>query len=311
MQPPDELMVQRLLPALRLLISRSLRDQGYSQTKISSMLGITQASVSLYNSSSAGKAYDSLASLSVGAEDADRYTALLSEDLKRNPVYAVETLATIWAGLLGRGAICEAHRGIYPSLAQCDVCIREFGQKTGERSETIAQVADAVRLLESSRTFVSVMPQVSVNLACLAGESESPDDVVAIPGRIVRVKNSAKAMQPPAAGSSKHMARVLLLVRKRNKEFRAVINLRYDPKMLPVLKALGLTALEIGGYPRFEVGDPTLDALRTKLLDSRARFDAVIDSGSRGIEPNLYLFGRDAMEVARLAVRASELYSAS
>jgi hypothetical protein len=273
------------------------------------MLGITQASVSLYNSSSARKAYASLASLSVDTESADRYAALLSEDLKRNPVYAVETLGTIWAGLLGSGAICEAHRGIYPSLAQCDVCIREFGQRRGERSDTIAQVAEAVKLLESSRTFVSVMPQVSVNLACLAGGSDSPDDVVAIPGRIVRVKDSARAMQPPAAGSSKHMARVLLLVRKRIREFRAVINIRYDSKMAEVLEALGLKTLEIGGYSRSETGDPTLEALRNKLLSSKAEFSAVIDSGTKGIEPNLYLFGKDAMEVARLAIRASEAYS--
>jgi hypothetical protein len=273
------------------------------------MLGITQASVSLYNSSSARKAYASLASLSVDEESADRYAALISEDLKRNPVYAVETIGTIWTGLLGSGAICEAHKGAYPSLAQCDVCIRKFGQRPSERSETIAQVAEAVKLLESSRTFVSVMPQVSVNLACLAGGSDSLDDVVAIPGRIVRVKDSARAMQPPAAGSSKHMARVLLLVRKRIGKFRAVVNLRYDSKMAEVLKALGLKALEIGGYSRSETGDPTLSALRNKLLSSKAEFDAVIDSGTKGIEPNLYLFGKDAMEVARLAIRASEVYS--
>jgi hypothetical protein len=153
------------------------------------------------------------------------------------------------------------------------------------------------------------MPQVSVNLACLAGGSDSLDDVVAIPGRIVRVKDSARAMQPPAAGSSKHMARVLLLVRRRIGKFRAVVNLRYDSKMAEVLKALGLKALEIGGYSRSETGDPTLSALRNKLLSSKAEFDAVIDSGTKGIEPNLYLLGKDAMEVARLAIRASEVYS--
>lgn len=274
------------------------------------MLGITQASVSVYNSSDPRKAYSSLASISVGKEDADRYAALLSEDLKRNPVYAVETLTTVWRGLLGKGSVCDAHRKAYPSLSQCDVCMREFGEKMGEPSETIAQVAEAVKLIESSPTFVFVMPEVSVNIACLAGESDSPEDVVAIPGRIVRVKNSARAMQPPTLGSSRHLARILLLVRRRRKDLHAVINLRYDSKMSMILKALELRSLEIGGYSWSEGKDPTLEALTDKLLASKGEFDAVIDSGSKGIEPNVYLFGINAVEAARLAIRASEFYSA-
>jgi predicted fused transcriptional regulator/phosphomethylpyrimidine kinase/predicted transcriptional regulator len=310
MQPPDELMVRQFLPALRLLTARSIMKQGYSQARVSSMLGITQASVSHYGSKSSDRAYASLASLSVSREEVERYVALLSEDLKRDPVYAVETLVTIWTSLLDRGSICEAHRRLYPSLVRCDVCTRRFRERTGEPSDTIVRVAEAVKLLESSPAFVSVMPEVSVNLASLAGESDSPENVVAIPGRIVRVRNSAKAMQPPALGSSKHMAKVLLLVRKRRPDFRAVINIRYDSKMVEVLKDLRLRILEIGRYSRSEVEDPTLEALGSKLLATKAEFDAVVDPGSRGIEPNLYLFGRDAMEVARLAVRSSELYSA-
>lgn len=275
------------------------------------MLGMTQPSVSLYDSSDTKRAYAALAKLSVSREEADRYTALLSEDLKRNPAYAVETLGTVWTGLLGRGAICEEHRRMYPMLVQCDVCMREFGSRMGERSEAIAQVAGAVKFLESSKTFVSVMPEVSVNLACLAGGSSSLEDVVAVPGRIVRVNDSARAMRPPAAGSSKHMAGVLLLAHKRCEGFGAVINLRYDSKMARVVKDLKLRVLEIGGYSRTGAGDPTLDALTNKLVASKIEFDAVVDSGSKGIEPNLYLFDRDAMGVARLAVRVSELYSAS
>ncbi len=309
MQPPDELMVQQFLPAIRLLVARSLRGQGYSQTKISSMLGITQASVSLYGSSSAQKAYLTLASLSVGREDADRYAALLSEDLKRNPVYAVETLITLWTTLLGKGAICEAHRRAYPSLAQCDFCIREFGRTKGERSDAIALVTEAVKMIEGSPTFVSVMPEVSVNIAFLAGDSESPEDVVAVPGRIVRVKDSARAMQRPAPGASKHMAGVLLLVRKRRRDVRAAVNLRYDARIAATLKTLGLRTLAIGGYPPSKGEDPTLGALTSRLLASKGDFDAIVDTGSRGIEPNLYLFGSDPREVAKLAIEISEKYS--
>jgi len=308
-QPPDELMVQQFLPAMRLLVARSLLKQGLPQTRVSSMMGITQASVSHYGTSVPGKAYSALQRFSLSRADADRYAALLGEDLRRDPSRAVGTLMTIWTGVLGRGAACSAHREEYPSLAGCEVCLKVFGE-TGPRTEAIARVAEAVRLLESSPAFVRVMPEVSVNLACLAGESDAPEDVVAIPGRIVRVKDSARATEPPTFGSSKHLAGVLLLVRHRRPDFRAVINIRYDQAVASVVKRLGLVVLEIGKYSRAGGGDSTLSALREKLRTVRSEFDAVADLGAEGIEPSLYLFARDATGVAELAVRVAAAYSA-
>ncbi|MDV3277357.1 MAG: hypothetical protein LYZ69_02680 [Nitrososphaerales archaeon] len=310
MHPPDELMVGTFLPAMRLLVSRVLRSQGYSQNRISSMIGITQASVSLYLSSSPSKAHASLASLSLTSEDAERYAALLAEDVKRSPVYGVDTLSSLWTSLLGRGLVCDAHRKLYPSLSECDVCIKEYGQRHDDRSGALAHVAEAVRIVESTPGFVSVMPEVSVNIAYLAGDSATTSDVVAVPGRIVKVRNSAKALLQPEFGASGHMARMLLLVRQRRKEVRAAINLRYDEKMARVLKRMGLKCFQIGGYSPSGREDPTVGALASVFLKDRKPFDAVVDSGGRGTEPDVYMFGRDAVEVARMAVKAAELYSA-
>ncbi|MDV3244042.1 MAG: hypothetical protein LYZ66_02555 [Nitrososphaerales archaeon] len=310
MQPPDELMVGVFLPSMRQLVARALRSQGLSQNRISGLLGITQASVSLYLSSGTQKAYSSLATLSLGREDADRYAALLAEDVKRSAVYGVETLGSVWRNMLGSGMVCEAHRKLYPSLAQCDVCVKEYGSKRAGRSDAISQVREAVKILEGSRALVSVMPEVSVNLALAEDDSSSPADVVAVPGRIVRVKGAAKAMLPPEYGASRHMARVLLLVRRRRGEVRAAVNLRYDKRMNAVLRKLRLTRLEIGGYVPSGLEDPTVEALAAKLAGTKAEFDVVVDHGGEGVEPNLYLFGKSAIEVARLAVKVAGLYSA-
>ncbi|HYB45311.1 MAG TPA: thiamine-phosphate synthase family protein, partial [Nitrososphaerales archaeon] len=177
MQPPDELMVQVFLPAMRQLVARELRSQGLSQSRISSMLGVTQASVSLYLSSKPERAYSDLESLSVQREEADRNATLLAEDVKRSPVYGVETLGSLWRGMLGRGRVCEAHRRVYPSLSQCDVCVKEYGERERDAAGAIDQVAAAVRMLESSQSLVSVMPEVSVNLAYAPPGAASAEDV--------------------------------------------------------------------------------------------------------------------------------------
>jgi predicted fused transcriptional regulator/phosphomethylpyrimidine kinase/predicted transcriptional regulator len=295
---------------MRQLVAKKLRSEGLSQSRISAMLGVTQASVSMYLSSKPERAYAELATLSIEREAADRNATLLAEDIKRSAVYGVETLGALWRSMLGKGMVCDAHRKLYPALSQCDVCIKEYGERGGDKTGAIAHVSEAVRLLESSKAFASVMPEVSVNLAYATSTSGSTEDVVAVPGRIVKVKGHAKATLAPEFGASRHIARVLLLVMNRRPEVRASLNLRYDAKVRMVIKRLGLKVLELGEYQHAGSDDRTIAALVSKLASVRQDFDAVIDPGGKGIEPNLYLFGRSATEVASLALRIAKLYSA-
>jgi predicted fused transcriptional regulator/phosphomethylpyrimidine kinase/predicted transcriptional regulator len=304
-------MMEDFLPSMRLLVSRVLQSQGFSQSRISSMLGITQASVSLYLSSETSRAHELLARLSINRQEAGRYAEQLAEDVKRGSVEGVNTLTGIWTGLLGNGSVCSAHRSLYPSLADCDVCIKEYGTKKDPRTKTVSEVADAVKLLETSESFVQVMPEVSVNIACAAGEAQTPEDIVAVPGRIVKVKKRARAMFPPEAGASTHLSNVLLLVMKVRPGIRACINLRYDKKMGRTLRNLGLRSLMIDGRDMKFTKDPTTKALEKLLERSEGQFDVVVDPGGSGIEPNVYVFADGAREVAELALRLSRTYSAS
>jgi predicted fused transcriptional regulator/phosphomethylpyrimidine kinase/predicted transcriptional regulator len=310
-QPPDELMVQGFLPAMRQLVARQLGEQGFSQNKISVMLGITQASVSLYASSDIDRSYSALAQFGVTREESDRYASLLSEDVKASAIDGVATLSSIWTRLLGKGAVCPAHRSQYPSLADCDVCIKVYGERKSVSSDAISEVADAVRSLESSPTFANVMPEVSVNIACVAGSAESPADVVAVPGRIVKVRGRARAMLPPESGASRHLSNVLLIVKKSRPDIRACMNIRYDKKVGQILKRLRLRTIEIRDYALSGKEDPTADALRLRLGSHSGAFDAIVDGGGNGIEPNTYLFAKGARDVAALALNISRLYSAN
>lgn len=310
MNPPEEMLVDVFLPAMRQLVARDLSSGGFGQTRISAMLGVTQASVSHYLAASREKAYRSLSLFSLSREEADRYAALLAEDVRRSPVYGVETLGTIWRSLLGRGMACDYHRRLAPPLSECDVCLRAYGGAAGGRSEALELMKEAVDLVEGASSFVSAMPEVSVNIAYLPGDSMEERDVLAVPGRIVKVKGMAKAILTPEFGASGHMARVLVLVRARISNVRAVINLRYDGKMDRALKRLRLRRLVVGGYPHSGKGDPTVNAMAAAMAGGERGFDVIIDRGGEGTEPNVYLFGRGPLEVARLAVKLSKLCSA-
>ena len=298
------------LPSMRALVARRLSEEGDSQGKISRLLGITQASVSNYLSGDLHEVYSKLSSVGIAPEEGERYGSLLAEDVKKNPVYAVSTLYSIWSNLLGKGILCGFHREGYPFLAECDVCIRTFGASRSLPLGARDQVSRAVELLESSRSFVLIMPEVSVNIAYAEGEASSPEEVIAIPGRIVRVGSYARSLSQAEYGASSHLARVLIQVRARRKEVHAVMNLRFDRRMEAVIKRLGLRILRTGGeYPR-DADDPIVEGMKG-IMATAKEYDAIVDSGGLGVEPSLYLLGGDPVKLAELAIKVSRGYAAS
>jgi len=303
-------MVQSFLPAMRHLVAVRLSDRGLSQSRIAGLLGVTQASVSLYLSSGPSKSFSQLSRFSLSREEADRCSAELADAVAKSSAEGVASLNSIWVKLLGNGSVCDAHRALYPSLADCDFCIREYGLSRAPQAEAVAEVSDAVKLLEASPAFVNVMPMVSVNVACAAGDATTPAEIVAVPGRIVRVRDRAKAMLPPEPGASMHMSRVLLLVRRVRPAVRACINLRYDGRMESVLKALGLKTLAISSQAHRDGADPTAEALERSLRRAHGPFDAIVDQGGSGVEPNVYLLSKGAREAAVLALEIAMRYSA-
>ena len=272
------------------------------------MLGVTQASVSLYLKSDVRTA-DALQSLGVSPEDADLYASLLAEDLKKNPVYAVSTLYSLWSDILGRGVMCRAHRSLHPELAQCEVCIKAFGSKKPPTGDAIEHVAEAVGMVEGSPEFVGIMPQVSVNIAFAPEGASSVQEIVAVPGRIVRVGGRARSFMRPEYGASTHVANVLLALMFHDGSIRASMNVRYDQKMRRVLRRMKVHPLLL---EEAEVKNDLemIGSLRAALSRATSPVEAVIDPGAPGIEPGVYLFAHDAVEVASLGLKVARAYLA-
>ncbi len=313
MHPPCELMVDTFLPSMRAMVARKLKEDGLSQGRIAGLLGLTQASVSSYLSKSPEKQAMALSSLGVTPELAATYAALLAEDLKNNPTYAVATLYSIWSRLLGAGDACALHRGDYPFLATCDVCMKVFGPDRSHAEGAVEHVESALRSIEGSSLFVRVMPEVSVNVAYAPGGAKSVEEVVAIPGRIVKVKGQARSFMKPEYGASTHLAAILLEVQRRHPALRATINLRYDDSMSKVLAKFGVRRLTIGhSYPSGSQ-DKVLGAVRARLSspDGSKGFEALVDLGGEGVEPSLYLFAEDAMKVVQRALEIAREYVSS
>ena len=313
MHPPCEVMVKSFLPGVRGLVALNLREKGLSQGKIAAMIGVTQVAVHQYMKKGPKFYQEKLVSVGLDERDIFNLADLLSEDLFVSQVDAIYTLYSMWRGYLSNGKICSIHQNMYPTLASCDVCMKLFGHQEylqANKREILDELSHAVKLLEASSYFPKIMPQVSVNIVFADSSAKGESDIAAMPGRIVKVHNRAKALMAPEFGVSYHMAKVLLAYMMKGPDKRAAINIRYDDEVKAVLEQMGITyikTVEKSSITSIE-DDKVVVAIKATLRDLDIVPEIVIDEGGPGLEPMAYLFDVNATEVTKKALEIARNY---
>jgi len=306
MKPPCELMVKTFLPATRGLLAHRLKALGLEQERIARLLGVTQAAVSYYLSTNPQRHRSKLLQMGVSQEQVESLISELTIAVQRSDSYATEVLYNHWRLMLSSGALCPAHRGLVGGLDDCDMCIRLMPTAEGgrQRFEVLKALKEATALLEASPTFGHLIPEVYSNLVYSLENPHDEGDVAGIPGRILRVKNRAKAMMEPEFGASKHMARVILYLRSRNPWVRAALNVKYDPEFLEALRSVFPT--QVKHLDNYSDTQGFFEQLSQASLEPPVGF--IVDPGSVGVEPNIYVVGSDPLTVANIAVSASTIW---
>jgi len=137
-------------------------------------------------------------------------------------------------------------------------------------------------------------------------------DVAAVPGRLVKTPLGVRKASCPAFGASSHLARYILELRKRGGcDKLAAINIRFDKHFIEILKGMGLS---ISSYNRRlepseikEREGATIPwGVEQAVKASNKAPDVIYHTGDWGKEPMIIIFGRTAVEVARLVVELAE-----
>ncbi len=312
--PPTEIMHNTFLPAMRGLVTHKLRNLGYSQSKIAALLGITQASVSMYLNHNIIIYKEKLRTIGISDLDSDRYVGMLSEDVIRGHVEGIYTLLSIWRNILSSGLICSVHKKLDSIVEDCDVCMRLYNsiENNFEKAEVLREVERAAKIVEDSHRFQHIMPEVSVNIVMAIQNAQTEDDVAAFPGRIIKVHGQAKHILPAEFGVSRHTARMLLTATQYNSELRAAINIKYDKKIKDILSNMELNIIDISSN-KYKVnlkGDVVVTAFKISLAaNQNLLFNVVVDTGGKGLEPITYIFGKNATETAEIVLSIANNYT--
>ncbi|MCS7126712.1 MAG: hypothetical protein NZ929_07380 [Aigarchaeota archaeon] len=308
--PPCEMMGKSFLPAIRGLIVHELRSHGYSQLKIADYLGLSQSAVSQILSKPKNKYFKILLDMGLSLDELATLVKLIVKDVSHDQVRATLTLYSFWLDALSRGVFCNYHRKLYPQLSTCEICLsKKIKIEDTERSEILNRLEKAVKIIEEARYFINIMPQVAVNIVESIKDAKTVDDIAGIPGRIVVLRDRPKAVSRPEFGGSKHLAKVLLEVKKYAPRINSVINLKLDDTLEVAVKSLGLKSSEtkktgiVGQYNE----EVIIKSIAAEFRDM-GYLDVVFDRGGYGLEPNTYLFGEDSLKVVGKALRIAEKY---
>ena len=180
-----------------------------------------------------------------------------------------------------------------------------------ERLRALAKVREALEILEQDPNISLLSPESQMNLAMAYEGAENPSDVVAVPGRIVRVGNKVRRTSDPWFNASEHVARAVLTVMKHNKNLKSAMNVRNTPTIIAAAADLGYS---VSMYDRRreppeikEVEGMTIPwGVEEAIKTFGGVPDVIYHDGDFGKEPMALIIGRDAVDVVKKAIRIAE-----
>ncbi len=151
--------------------------------------------------------------------------------------------------------------------------------------------------------FYHVAPEVGSNIAYAREDAKGLEDVAAIEGRIVKVKDRVIAVGDVAFGASKHVATIVLAAMSFDRDCRAAMNIKYKESTLDVCEKLGFG---ISDFDRNEEPErkSTMEWGTLHAIEKHGSVpDLIYDKGSVGKEPMIRILGKNPGEVFSKLVR--------
>lgn len=251
-----------VFPRVRSHAARRLVAAGWSQSRTAAFLGVSQAMVSKYANRGGPQARPADGPTD-GAQD-EPLVVRLAEDLVQ------EALAPT------------------PVDGPSPWCTTLTAAADPQAGTALQDLLEAERRLRAEPPL-RVMPQIGMNLVRALPEAQRPAQVLGYPARIVRSGDRILPPAPPMPGASDHLARCLLALRRVDPSVQALGSLRGGADVRAAL--CDETVAEMAP------GEDRTAAFEKAVTGRPASF--IHDPGAFGIEPCLYVAGRDAAAVAR------------
>ena len=191
-----------------------------------------------------------------------------------------------------------------------------------ERYFVLKNLNEAVSILVKNPEFSKLIPEVGSNIGMAIPMANCLEDIAAVEGRIVTYGERAFPVGCVGFGKGRHVGSVILSVLHYNPGMRAALLLKYSDRNLSLCKEAGLS---ISSFDRTqepeEINTEGSETINTRESDDITTASwgiaeaikkyggvpgVIYDKGSLGKEPVIRLLGKNATEVAKLAVELAK-----
>lgn len=190
-----------------------------------------------------------------------------------------------------------------------------------EKIDMIGRLYLGLEQIEECMEFSALIPEVRTNFVYASKESTTPEDILAVDGRISVVDGFPKAIGKIKFGASGYMAHLLLEIRKKDSEIRSIIDFANNPDIAEFLKVYckekrwDFSVVDRRFEPE-NLKDMEGEAISWKVEEAiRAaggKMPTVFyETGAVGKEPVSILVGKDPLEVAEKMCELARSYHES
>jgi hydroxymethylpyrimidine kinase / phosphomethylpyrimidine kinase / thiamine-phosphate diphosphorylase len=233
------------------------------------------------------------------------------------------TLSAAIATLLGRGL--KLHSAVQGAKQYLTGTLRHAaspGSGIGpvnhvaglERSAQLYLCATALEAAFSTLQQAGIgrlIPEIQSNMGYAVSDAKNIEDVIAFPGRIIRLHGGIVRVASPAPGASRHIAKIILTAMRADGACRSAMNIAFTPAIVERCRSLGFS---VGEFDRNQEPPDvkqregsTLEWGTGNVIERMGRVpDIIFDCGDVGKEPVCRVLGRDPADVANKIIKIAE-----
>ncbi|MEO2117979.1 MAG: thiamine-phosphate synthase family protein, partial [Methanocaldococcus sp.] len=223
-------------------------------------------------------------------------------------VYSTAITAFLSKGYDLEEAIKKAKKFVLSSIIYAKKS--KFGYNSNptyiNKEKVIKNLSYALYLLKKMN--FTLIPEVGSNIAESLPFPKDFNDVAALTGRIIKNKlGGFYIVGDIEFGASEHIAKIILSASKFNPEVRACMNIKYDEKLIKMLKS----KFTISSFDRKEE-PPNVSTMEWGTKFACEKFggvpDIIYDRGGVGKEPMIRVLGKNAIEVIKKVEIIQKIY---
>ena len=176
----------------------------------------------------------------------------------------------------------------------------------------MADIKKAICIFKEER-IGQLIPEVQTNIGLALNNAKIHEDVLAIPGRMIKNSDDVFTGAEPKFGGSRHVANIVLTTMRQNPEKRAVMNIKYTDALLEICRRLRfkIASFDRADEPkkiRVREGSSLEWGTHKALLDYGSVPDIIYDLGGIRKEEMIRVIAEDMESLTKKILAIHRLY---